>query len=172
MAAILALGGNGEQLMPLVQGGCVSVEARDKLNATNAHALFPHARAPKAAMAGLYLYFGCWNEAHEVAQNVGTPEGSYWHAIVHRQEPDAGNSAYWFRQVRAHPIFPALAKVAGVEKWDPLEFIRQCERGELALWNCSGRNGNFCSIIARPSYEPAALLVRRLLSGRRDCRNR
>jgi hypothetical protein len=94
------------------------------------HRLFPHARSAEGAMAGLYLHCGCWDEAHEIAQNVETPEGSYWHAIVHRQEPDAANSAYWYRQVGEHPIFPALAKLAGVARWDPYEFIQQCERGE------------------------------------------
>jgi hypothetical protein len=62
--------------------------------------------------AALYLYFDCWDEAHEIAQDINTPEGSYWHGIVHRQEPDAANAAYWFRQVGAHPIFPALRERA------------------------------------------------------------
>jgi hypothetical protein len=128
VAAILALAENGERLMPLVQGKCVSAEALGRLNAADARSLFAGARAPGAAMAGLYLYFGCWDKAHEIAQGIETAEGSYWHAIVHRQEPDASNSGYWFRQVGEHPIFPALAKIAGVARWDPLEFIRQCER--------------------------------------------
>jgi len=89
---------------------------------------------PEAALAGLYLYFSYWQEAHEIAQNISTPEGSYWHAIVHRQEPDAGNAGYWFHQVGAHAIFPALRELAaqiGVDfgpRWDPLAFIEMCER--------------------------------------------
>src|SRR5690242_3338008 len=106
VAAILALADNGERLMPLVQGKCVSEEARRRLAAADARALFAGARAPEAAMAGLYLYFGCWDKAHEIAQGIENAEGSYWHAIVHRQEPDAANSGYWFRQAGAHPIFP------------------------------------------------------------------
>lgn len=128
VAAILALDGNGERLMPLVQGGCSSDEARSRLDATDAGTLFPNSRAPEAALAGLYLYFGCWAKAHEIAQDVETPDASYWHAIVHRQEPDAGNSSYWFRQVGEHAIFRQLAHAAGVPHWDPFEFIRQCER--------------------------------------------
>ena len=130
VAAILALDGNGERLMPLVQSGCSSSDARARLQSSSAATLFPQARAPEAALAGLYLYFGCWAEAHEIAQDINTPEGSYWHGIVHRQEPDAGNAGYWFRQVGAHPIFPALAKIAGLTRWDPFHFIQQCENAE------------------------------------------
>jgi len=130
VAAILALDGNGDRLLPLTRGRCSSERAYTLLKAADGPTLFPHSRAPEAALAGLYVYFSCWDEAHEIAQSIHTREGSYWHAIVHRQEPDAGNSAYWFHRVGEHPIFPALAKVAGVERWDPIWFIRQCERAD------------------------------------------
>ncbi len=124
IAGILALDGNGERLMPLAGGTCSSEEARRLLQAS---------RLPPAVRAGLYLYFSCWSEAHGVAQDLDTPEGSYWHAVVHRQEPDAGNSGYWFRRVGQHPIFPALrarAAEIGVEvgkSWLPVAFIDYCE---------------------------------------------
>jgi hypothetical protein len=124
IAGILAMDGNGERLMPLADGTCSSAAARSLLQAS---------RLPPAVLAGLYLYFSCWDEAHGVAQDLHTPEGSYWHAIVHRQEPDAANSAYWFRQAGRHPIFPALrARAAEIgvafgERWDPEAFIAYCE---------------------------------------------
>jgi hypothetical protein len=124
--AILALDGSGDRLMPLTRSACSSSRALIALKTTNAGALFPDSRAPEAALAGLYLYFSCWDEAHEIAQNVASAEGSYWHAIVHRQEPDDGNSAYWFRQVGQHPIFLDLAAAAGVARWDPIGFIELC----------------------------------------------
>jgi hypothetical protein len=132
VAGILALDGDGERLMPLAGGKCSSAEARDRLRV--AADLFPASRAPEAAFAGLYLYFSCWEEAHTVAQNVASAEGSYWHGIVHRQEPDAGNSGYWFGRVGAHPVFPALrerAAALGVDfgaRWNPMAFIELCER--------------------------------------------
>ena len=134
VAAILALDGDGQRPMALAQPGCSSGKALAALKAADATKLFPRSRAPEAALAGLYLYFGCWTEAHEIAQNVHTAEGSYWHAIVHRQEPDAWNSDYWFRQVGRHPIFPALRDAAaalGVDfgkEWRPGALIKLCEQ--------------------------------------------
>ena len=134
VAKILALDGNGERLMPLVNGTCSSPQARELIARVAAKTLFPRARAPEAALAGLYLYFSCWDDAHQIAQGVNTAEGSYWHAIIHRQEPDAGNSSYWFRRVGRHPIFPALLEqavgIAGPrfgKTWDPFRFIDDCE---------------------------------------------
>jgi hypothetical protein len=134
VASILALDGNGQRLMPLAMGRCSSQQARTQLRAATARSLFPNSRAPESALAGLYLYFSCLDEAHAAAQDIETAEGSFWHAILHRQEPDAGNSAYWFRSVGAHPVFPELrdrARALGIDfglNWDPFAFIDLCER--------------------------------------------
>jgi hypothetical protein len=134
VAAILALDGDGQRLMPLALGRCSSKAAYDRLRAGSPGRLFAGARSPEAAYAGLYLYFSCLDEAHTAAQEIPTAEGSFWHAIMHRQEPDAGNSGYWFQRVGAHPIFPALrdsATEAGVNlgpRWDPFAFVDYCER--------------------------------------------
>ncbi|MDX2180253.1 MAG: hypothetical protein SFV18_11730 [Bryobacteraceae bacterium] len=105
-----------------------------------AHGWFSRARSPEGAMAGLWLYAGEWNRAHEVAQDLATREGSYWHAIVHRVEPDAWNSKYWFRQVGRHPIFEELAARAAEAgygdggNWDAERFVDFCvESGESGL---------------------------------------
>lgn len=141
VVAILSLDGNGERLMPLAGGECSSQEARAQLSAKTAKELFPGANAPEAALSGLWLYFSCMEEAHELAQQISSAEGSYWHAILHRQEPDPGNAAYWFRKVGTHPIFEPLQSSAaeilrqasGIDfqlpsRWDPLAFITFCER--------------------------------------------
>ena len=141
VAELLALADSGERLMPLAEGACCSHEARRRIQESKPEDLFASARAPQAAVAGLYLYFSCRDEAHEVAQSDGSAEGSYWHAIVHRQEPDPGNSSYWFERVGKHAVFPALLERArAVEAlhrsarldlsgaWDPFAFIEVCER--------------------------------------------
>jgi hypothetical protein len=130
---ILALDGRGERLMPLAGGTCSSAEAYKRLKALNSRDLFPKSRAPEAAMAGLYLYFSCLDETHTIAQAVETPDGSFWHGIMHRQEPDPGNAGYWFRRAGKHPIFPELRDAAQAlgyptgAAWDPLAFIDACE---------------------------------------------
>jgi hypothetical protein len=140
VARILALGHNGAHLMPLETGECWSEEGRAALRASNPSDLFPAARSPLGAAAGLWLYFDCFDESHAISQDLHTPEGSYWHAILHRREPDAGNAAYWFHRVGQHPAFDPLADAVrdlqskehkhllALEKgWDPFAFVDLCE---------------------------------------------
>jgi hypothetical protein len=120
---ILALDGAGNRAMPLTIGECNSAEARRLIRV---------ATVPDLLRAGLFFYFNCWNDAHQVSQNIESPEGSYWHALVHRQEPDAFNAGYWFRRVGTHAIFPALRKSASASGidfglvWDPIAFVDYC----------------------------------------------
>ncbi len=126
--------------MPLLAGRCSSESARTALRGKTAPELFPNAAAPDAALSGLWLYFSCFDECHAICQDIPTADGSYWHAILHRQEPDAGNAAYWFRRVGRHSVFPALAEAARemlsgqlptfscAAQWDPFAFIEFCER--------------------------------------------
>jgi hypothetical protein len=141
VAEILSLDQNGKRLIPLVSGACTSGEAQVRLRNQKASKLFVDAYAPKEALAGLWLYFSCWNECHEIAQSLETPEAYFWHAILHRQEPDAGNASYWFRRVGSHAIFPDLCRAASDvltshpsvefrpgDHWDPFSFVAFCER--------------------------------------------
>jgi hypothetical protein len=143
VARVLAIEGDGLRAMPLAIAGPGSPQARIALKGKHGRDLFPGGRAPDAALSGLWLYFSFFVEAHEIAQDVETPDGSYWHGIVHRQEPDAGNSGYWFRRVGRHSIFPALRDEADAllrehpvrftlgAQWDPFAFIDLCEAARL-----------------------------------------
>lgn len=140
VARILAMGENGNRLAGLVCGPCASEEARQIMASQKAADLFPAAKDPEAAQAGLWLYFSCFEEAHRLIDSPKTSDGEYWHAILHRQEPDPGNAAYWFRRVGKHPVFGELATEAkeilkhhpGAEfrigQWDPFAFVHFCER--------------------------------------------
>jgi hypothetical protein len=101
-----------------------------------ARELFPDAPSPDGALAGLWLRSGAWKQAHQIAQNLQTREGFYWHALVHRQEPDGFNAKYWLRQVGEHPIYPALSDAARPyaptlelpAPWKPGAFVDICVR--------------------------------------------
>lgn len=99
-----------------------------------------------ALRAGLFQWHDALDESHECSQSIegkGRHQaGDYWHAIMHRREPDYGNSKYWFRRVGPHPIFPELARRAEpvISKslpdwkdrllrggWDPCAFVDLCE---------------------------------------------
>ena len=104
-----------------------------------------------AALAGLWLRHDFFDESHTISQNLETPEGSYWHGILHRREPDYGNARYWMRRVAAHPIHKPLNAYAktlceGAEPmtsfargehsssdpWDAAKFVQLCERSRGA----------------------------------------
>jgi len=135
VAGILSPGeaGGGMRPMDLFPRGCSDEAVRSQLATAQASQLFPAARDPQAALAGLYLYFSCLNEAHEIAQNLDNSEGMYWHAILHRMEGDIGNSRYWFHRISSHPVYPLLrheAELLGYRtsaRWDPSAFAGFCE---------------------------------------------
>ena len=110
MAHVLAMDGNGNRLLPLRCVPCTSQEARRALTQKSPREFFPASEEPEAAMAGLLLYFSCFEESHELANSCSTAEGYLWHGILHRLEGDYGNSAYWFRKARAHPVFDELSE--------------------------------------------------------------
>lgn len=69
-----------------------------------------------ALQAGVWQCQGELDLSHRLAQEhegQGTNQlCDYWHAIMHRREPDYGNSKYWFRQLGRHPVFALLSERA------------------------------------------------------------
>ncbi|MBI3861968.1 MAG: hypothetical protein HY290_08725 [Planctomycetia bacterium] len=116
-----------------------------------------------ALRAGLFLWHDYLDESHRLSQSIeGEGEdqlGDYWHALMHRREPDYSNAKYWFRQIGQQQTFRSLRKfadetLANLEdpgagrwrdrlqpgaKWDPFAFVDLCEEcaadeeSELAL---------------------------------------
>lgn len=87
---------------------------------------------PEEARAGMYLINGEWERAHKACQDLQSDTAAYWHALVHRHEPDYGNSKYWLRRVGDSPVHRRLLKaaeeagklelVAPEGSWDPVRF--------------------------------------------------
>ncbi|HEV2425711.1 MAG TPA: hypothetical protein VGZ29_12860 [Terriglobia bacterium] len=70
------------------------------------------------ALAGLWWDAkGDWKQAHESAQQDGSPAGSWVHAYLHRKEGDLSNAAYWYRRAGKPPATTPLeqewAEIAG-----------------------------------------------------------
>ena len=140
VANLLSLYENGGRLFPLTCGPCVQEQAREILSSLKPADIFPNVEEPEAPMTGLWLYFSCFEEAHKLADYCESVEGELWHAILHRQEPDTGNAAYWFRRAGPHPFFSQLARETvkitrrlnkaefRTGRWDPFAFIAFCDR--------------------------------------------
>jgi len=43
-----------------------------------------------------FIKKGDWEAAHNIAQDIETPIGSWLHALLHLIEGDLGNARYWF----------------------------------------------------------------------------
>jgi hypothetical protein len=130
--------------------GTPIADARDALQSmtdqtisNNRRVRMPH--DAEALRAGLWLLFDYMEESHEISQKIATPSGSYWHAILHRREPDPSNAKYWLARVGEHPVGSELrddareiaknASAAGkalseqlqkLTNWDGAWFVDRC----------------------------------------------
>jgi hypothetical protein len=122
-----------ERLAPLGPG-TPQEEMRPKLAALSPSLLVPNARderMAKACLAGLWLYHDFLDESHAISQDLPDSAGAFWHAIMHRREPDAWNSKYWWRKVGSHPVLKQLGEQAptlGYRYSTPDSFVDYCER--------------------------------------------
>lgn len=100
------------------------------------------AAAAQACLAAVWLWHDFLDESHTISQQVHTPEGSYWHALMHRREGDYANSKYWLRRVGEHAVFgplhaaartlaaggcaPQINALVQRSAWDPAGFVDLC----------------------------------------------
>ena len=82
--------------------------------------------------SGLWLLAGDLDRSHDISQENHSPEGSFWHGIMHRREGDFGNAKYWFRQVGDHPLFEKLNELTDGVYADPYDFVDACSRAVQA----------------------------------------
>ena len=87
---------------------------------------------PPACAAGLWLRFDFLDQSHAISQeDEGNPDRDFWHAIMHRREPDPSNSKYWWRRVGQHPVLAQLRDRAPEvchAFTTPEAFVDYCER--------------------------------------------
>jgi len=76
----------------------------------------------------LLLWHDHLDASHNISQRIENADGSFVHAIMHRREPDAWNSKYWWRRVGQHPAFPEIARRVG----ELLARSRRREEADLA----------------------------------------
>lgn len=91
--------------------------------------------AAQCCISGLWLWHNFLDESHTISQEIETAEGSFWHGIMHRREPDYGNAKYWFRRVGSHPVIGQLVEEApslGYQFTDPYAFVDFVSRAEGA----------------------------------------
>lgn len=108
-----------------------------------AQAVADPAVAPHAGLvAGLWLYVDELDPAHAAAQDLDTPTGAFWHAVVHRREGDFDNACYWYRKAAGHPAMDRMdltgggaGSGTGVAAYDAETFVR-------GVQNAHGRGDN------------------------------
>lgn len=133
--------------------------------------------AETAWRAGLLQWHDFLDESHRLSQSIegeGEPRtGDYWHAIMHRREPDYSNAKYWFRRIGRPPAYGAVrrfadsvlaacrapraetwrARVQAGSQWNPLAFVDLCEE-------CAADETSELAIAARRiQYAEMCLLV-------------
>src|SRR5438067_362975 len=100
--------------LPALGAGSPNEAVRPQLAAMSVETAFADHKvvdrnAAHCCLSGLWLLHDFLDESHKISQEIETIEGSYWHGIMHRREPDYGNARYWFRRVPKHDIFEPLA---------------------------------------------------------------
>jgi hypothetical protein len=131
-----------------------------------------------ALRAGLFQLHDALEQSHALSQSIEgrgrRQAGDYWHAIMHRREPDYANARYWYRHVGAHPIhgelaFHASRAIAASSRvdvahwrsrlrlpgrWDSLAFVDLCEQA------AADESGPLAQVARRIQWTEMLLLLK------------
>jgi hypothetical protein len=150
------------------QPGAPARAALEKLTVDEAfaHARVVHRDMASCCVSAAWLLHDYLDESHTISQGIDTPEGSLWHAIMHRREGDFSNAKYWFRRVGKHPVLDLVGQraaemgaVRGEERivkklitsgaWDPMAFVDLCQ----AAAGGHGNERELCLDIQQAEWE-------------------
>lgn len=162
----------GVRLAPLVPSTSVRLPSRVQSAVTARLSDGPrfHSLTPErvAMQAGLLLWHDDLDQSHRRSQTVegegANRNADYWHAIMHRREPDYGNSKYWFRAVGRHPVFERLAPLAA-------HLLERCSAEKAAAWSqriCEGNRWDafafvdLCEAVADDEESELGRVARRI----------
>lgn len=81
-----------------------------------------HSGALDLLKGGLFYAVDALDLAHAIFQDDPSPEGSYWHGMLHRREGDFWNAKYWFQRAGR------ISAIKDVPGFDPVAFVTRCER--------------------------------------------
>jgi hypothetical protein len=70
---------------------------------------------------GLLYAADLLDDAHALFQGANSPEGSYWHGMMHRREGDFENARYWLSRAGA------VEGIARLPSFSPTAFASECE---------------------------------------------
>jgi hypothetical protein len=118
--------------LPVLHGlrapnGVPDESLKHRIEALCADLSTPAAPAPdRAALAlfkgGLWFAVDALDAAHSIFQEDRSPEGSYWHGMLHRREGDFPNAKYWLQRAGR------ISALKAVPEFDPVHFVSLCEK--------------------------------------------
>ena len=85
--------------LPELGPGLPNVAMRPQLAALGIETAFAGKKvvdedAARCCLSALWLWHDFLDESHAISQEIETTDGSFWHAIMHRREPDYGNRSH------------------------------------------------------------------------------